>query len=196
MRLLSYITGFILILTSISIDAQTKNTAYWGLTQFLNSDFIQKFEEARNRAEQSVSDFKRIQSEFSEEDITAVMDGYNASAERFNQIMYKVKDDLLDKQKRKFIIQFADDYARQIEGELNRAKDFYADSYQRQLVRVTDGRITGTPLLVLLPEIIKYGKMAFQIFQQIKAEMKKYNESMLEEFLIIPNRFKSWNELS
>jgi hypothetical protein len=179
----------------MTIDAQTKSTVYWGLTQFLNSDFIQKFVEARSRAEQSVIDFKRIQSEFSEEDITAVMDGYNASAERFNQIMYKVKEDLLDKQKRKFIVQFSDDYARQIEGELNRAKDFYADSYQRQLVRVTNGRITGTPLLVLLPEIIKYGKIAFQIFQSIKAEMKKYNDSMLEEYLILPNRFKSWNEL-
>jgi hypothetical protein len=165
------------------------------LNQFLNTEFIHKYEEARNRAEQSVKDFKRIQSEFSQEDISAVMDGYNASAERFNQILFKVKDDLLDKQKRKFIVQFPDDYARQIEGELNRAKEFYANSYQRQLVQVTDGRITGTPFLLLLPEIIKYGKIAFQLFQSIKSEMKKYNDAMLEEYLIQPYRFRSWNEL-
>jgi len=185
--------SFFLLLSLVCVGQG--NSTYMGLNQFLNSEFMQKYEEARNKAEQSVKDFKRIQSEFSQEDITAVMDGYNASAERFNQILYKVKDDLLNKQKRKFIIQYPDDYAGQIEGELNRAKDFYAANYQQQIVRVTDGRITGTPLLILLPEIIKYGKLAFQIFQNIKAEMKKYNEAMLEEYLIQPYRFRSWNEL-
>lgn len=170
-------------------------STYMGLNQFLNTEFITKYEEARRRAEQSVVDFKRIQGEFSPESVAAVMDGYNASAERFNQVLLKVKDDLLDRQKRKFIVQFPDDYARQIEGELNRAKEFYANTYQRQLVQVTDGRITGTPFLLLLPEIIKYGKIAFQLFQSIKAEMKKYNEAMLEEYLIQPYRFRSWNEL-
>ena len=175
--------------------AQGKST-YMGLNQFLNTDFITKYDEAKTKAEQSVIDFKRIQGEFSQEDITAVMDAYNASAERFNQILYKIKDDLLDRQKRKFIIQYPDDYARQIEGELSRAKEFYANNYQRKLVEVTDGRITGMPLLILLPEIIKYGKIAFQIFQSIKAEMKKYNEAMLDEYLIQPYRLRSWNELS
>ncbi|HEX5112631.1 MAG TPA: hypothetical protein VFV79_07280 [Saprospiraceae bacterium] len=175
--------------------AQGKST-YMGLNQFLNTEFITKYDEAKTKAEQSVIDFKRIQGEFSQEDITAVMDAYNASAERFNQILYKIKDDLLDRQKRKFIIQYPDDYARQIEGELSRAKEFYANNYQRKLVEVTDGRITGMPLLVLLPEIIKYGKIAFQIFQSIKAEMKKYNEAMLEEYLIQPYRLRSWNELN
>jgi hypothetical protein len=174
---------------------QGKST-YWGLNQFLNTDFISKYEEARNRAERSVTDFKHIQSEFSPDQVTAVMDAYNASAERFNQVLYKIKEDILDKSKRKFIIQYPDDYARQIEGELNRAKEFYANTYQRQIVDVTQGRITGTPFLALLPEIIKYGKLAFQLFQSIKAEMKKYNESMLEEYLIQPYRFHSWNELN
>jgi hypothetical protein len=171
------------------------NSPFIGLNKFLNTEFITKYDEARAKAEQSVKDFKQIQGEFTPEEITAVMDGYNASAERFNQVLYKIKDDLMNKQKRKFIIQFPDDYARQIEGELNRAKEFYANTYQRVLVEVTDGRITGTPLLALLPEIIKYGKIAFQIFQSIRAEMKKYNESMMEEYLIQPYRLKSWNEL-
>jgi hypothetical protein len=188
------ITAFI-YWTCLAIAAAQGHSTYWGLNQFLNTEFINKYEEARDRAEQSVKDFKTIQSEFSPEEVSSVMDGYNASAERFNQVLYKVKDDLLDKQKRKFIIQFPDDYARQIEGELNRAKDFYANNYQRRLVEVTDGRITGTPLLLLLPEIIKYGKIAFQLFQSIKAEMKKYNESMMDQYLIQPYRFKSWNEL-
>ncbi|MEP6795998.1 MAG: hypothetical protein ABJB16_16840 [Saprospiraceae bacterium] len=189
-----YILSLFLFCSSFSFGQGS--STYWGLNQFLNTEFIKKYDEARKRAEQSVRDFKKIQTGFSQEDITAVMDGYNTSAERFNQILYKVKDDILNRQKRKFIIQYPDDYASQIEGELNAAKEFYANNYQRQLARVTDGRITGTPLLLLLPEIIKYGKIAFQMFQTIKAEMKKYNESMLEQYLIQPYRFKSWNELN
>lgn len=191
---LFFLNGFLFLLSTSLCEGQGSST-YMGLNQFLNTEFVQKYEEARNRAEQSVRDFKQIQSEFSQEDVTAVMDGYNTSAERFNQVLYKIKEDLLNKQKRKFIIKYPDDYSRQIEGELNRAKEFYANNYQRQLARVTDGRITGTPLLLLLPEIIKYGKIAFQIFQTIKAEMKKYNEAMMEEYLIQPYRFRSWNEL-
>lgn len=191
---LSFIIVFAALLIASVCSGQGSST-YMGLNHFLNTEFVQKYDEARNRAEQSVRDFKQIQSEFSPEDVTAVMDGYNASAERFNQVLYKIKEDLLNKQKRKFIIKYPDDYSRQIEGELNRAKEFYANNYQRQLARVTEGRITGTPLLLLLPEIIKYGKIAFQIFQTIRAEMKKYNEAMMEEYLIQPYRFRSWNEL-
>jgi phosphoenolpyruvate carboxylase len=187
----------ILCLTGVTAVCHAQgNSTYWGLTQFLNSEFIQKFDEARNKAEQSVIDFQRIRHEFSDEDIAIVMDAYNASAEKFNQILYKVQEDLLDRQKRKFIIKFPDDYAREIEGELNRAKEFYGNNYQREVVRVTQGRITGTPLLVLLPEIIKYGRLAFELFQTIKKEVKKYNMAMLEEHLIQPYRFRSWNELA
>ena len=79
--------------------SQGASSTFMGLNKFLNTEFIQKYEEARNRAEQSVRDFKAIQGEFSEDDINAVMDAYNASAEQFNQVLYKIKDDLLNKQK-------------------------------------------------------------------------------------------------
>ncbi len=185
---------YFFLLLAVTSWAQPKS-AYSGLNHFLNTDFIQKYEEARTRAERSVQDFQRIQSEFSAQDVESVMTAYNASAERFNEVLYKIKDDLLNRQKRKFIIQFPDDYSQQIESELNRAKEFYSNNYQRELLRVTDGRITGTPFLALLPDIIKYGKLAFQVFQSIRAEIKKYNDSLLEEHLIQPYRFKSWNEL-
>ena len=171
------------------------NSPYWGLNSFLNSDFMTKFEECRTRAEQSVIDFKRIQNEFSEEDRQKVMDAYNASANKFNDILYQIKTDLLDRNKRKFIIQYPDAYAKQIETDLNRAKDFYAANYQTQLQRVTDGRITGSALIVLLPEIIKYGQLAFQIFKQLQGEIKKYQTDMLDAHLFVPYKFHAWGEL-
>ncbi len=171
---------------------------FWGLNCFLSSDFMIKFEAARNKAEQSVKDFKKMSAteEYSEEDVERVMDAYNKSANRFNEVLYKIKDDILDKKKRKIITQSPTDYASIIEAELDKAKSVYANTYQKAVTEVTGGKITGMPFILLLPEIIKYGKLAFEIFNRIKAEIKKYNENLMEEYLITPNRFHSWDELS
>ncbi len=170
---------------------------FWGLNCFLSSDFITKFEEARNKAEQSVRDFNKLsqEEEFSDEDIERVMDAYNKSANRFNEVLYQIKTDLLDKKKRKIITQTPDYYASIIEAELNKAKTVYANSYQKAVSEVTGGRITGVAFIILLPEIIKYGKLAFEIFQKIKTEIKQYNEKLIEDYLIQPYRFKSWDEI-
>ncbi len=186
----------IFLFAAVASFAQPKgNSTYAGLTQFLNTEFVQKFEQSRNKAEQAVRDFNRIKDEFAPEDVMRVMDAYNASAEQFNQVLYNIKADLLDRQKRKFIIQYPQDYSRQIETDLNVAKDYYQSHFQNVVFEVTGGRVSGMPFLALLPEIIKYGKIAFQIFQNIKAEIKKYNDSILEDHLIQPYRFHSWNEL-
>ena len=199
MRLLS-ITAFIVFL-SVQLNAQGDcpgTSPFWGLNCFLNSDFIVKFEEARNRAEQSVHDFKALHQleGFDDSEVERVMDAYNASANQFNNILYKIKEDLLDKKKRKYIIRFPDDYALQIETELNKAKEYYSNTYQRAVTEVTDGRVQSSAFLLLLPELIKYGKLAFELFQKIKKEVKKYNEALFDQHLIEVYRFHSWDEIS
>lgn len=171
------------------------SSPYWGLNCFLNTDFLKQFEEARNRAEQSVRDFKRIQGDYDEKQIERVKSAYNNSADRFNQVLLKIKDDLLNKATRKYLVKNPDDYAKQISYDLNLAKDFYANNYQKTLVEVTNGQITGAALLALLPKIIQYGKLAFQLFQQLQTELKKYNQSLLDTHLIGHNKFHTWEEI-
>ena len=156
-----------------------------------------KFEEARGRAEQSVNDFKAMAEleGFSEQDIQLVMDAYNASANRFNDILYRVKEDLLNRQSRKFLIRYPDDYARRMEAELNTASKFYSDNYARRVAEVTQGRVQTAAFLALLPEIIKYFKVGIALFQKVKKEIKKYNGEMLEQHLIEGHRFHSWDEI-
>ena len=174
------------------------NSPYWGLNCFLSSDFILKFEEARSRAEQSVHDFKAMseQEDFSGEDVQRVMDSYNASANRFNDVLYKIKDDLLDKRKRKYVIRYPDDYALQIEAELNKASNFYDENYARTVTEVTGGRVQTVAFLTLLPEIIKYFKVGIALFQKVKKEIKKYNEELMDLHLIQAYRFHSWDEIA
>jgi hypothetical protein len=195
MQKILLLIGYGLFSLSLSAQSMGGSSPFVGLNQFINSGFIQKFDEARTKAENSAKDFKKIQGEFSEEDVQAVADAYNAAAEEFNQILYKVKDDLLNKQQRKTIIRSPDIYAAGIEGLLTRAKENYANTYQKKVTQVTGGRITGIAFLVLLPELIKYGKIAFEIFKQIKSEIKKYNDQMMDTYLVQPYRFHAWDEL-
>lgn len=181
-----------LLLLGLSNTIYSQNTLN-GLQQFLDTDFMQKFNEAKRKSEESVQNFKQIQKEYSEEDIQRVMDAYNASADKYNSILLKVKEDILNKQTRKLLISSPDTYASAMEAELNEAKDFYSNNYVKIVTEVTGGRITGTPFLVLLPELIKYGKLAWEMFKGIKAELRLYNDSILEQRLVRPNSFSSWN---
>ncbi len=171
------------------------SSPYWGLNCFLNTDFLKDFEESRNRAEQSIRDFKRIQNEYDPKQVEQVMTAYNNSADRFNQILLKIKGDMLNKAVRKYIVNNPDGYAKQVSFDLNEARDFYANNYQKIVVEVTNGQITGASFLTLLPQIIQYGKLAFQLFQKLQAELKKYNNTLLDTHLIEHNKFHTWSEV-
>jgi hypothetical protein len=171
------------------------NSPYAGLNKFLATDFIKKFDEARDNAEEGIKNFKRLKTQYSASDVDRVISAYNASADRFNDVLYKIKDDLLDKDRRKLIIASPDTYADAMENQLNRAKDFYAANFQRTVTEVTQGSITGSAFLLLLPELLNYLNVAFGAFQSFKTEIKKYNEAMLEQYLIAPHRFRSWEEI-
>ena len=192
-------TYLVLLIGTAPLVGQCPGSSpYWGLNCFLNSDFIVKFEEARSRAEQSVHDFKAMAEleGFEEAEVQRVMDAYNAAANRFNDVLYKVKDDLLDKRKRKFLVRYPDDYALQIEAELNKASNYYDDTYARLVTELTGGQVQTVAFLTLLPEIIKYVKVGLALFQKVKKEIRKYNDEMLELYLIQNHRFHSWDEIA
>lgn len=184
---------FSLLAIGTGLQAQD---AVIGLRQFLTTQFMTEFNDLRDASERTVLNFKRKQSRYSEEDVQKVIDAYNASAEYFNQTLYNIKADLLDKEKRKFIVLFPDDYSKQVECDLYRAKDYYTANFQKTLMEVT-GEDGGTgSFLLLLPTLFQYGQTAFDIFKRIKEEIKKYNEAILDKHLIQPYRFRLWDEIS
>jgi hypothetical protein len=172
------------------------NTPYFALNMFLNTDFFKQYDEMRIRAEKSVKDFKRVQSRYSPEEVQTVKDAYNASAEYFNQVLFNIKGDILNKEKNKFIVQFPADYSKQIEADLYRAKEFYANTYQKEISRVTNGELNGFALLALLPQVMQYAPVAIDVLKKIKDQINKFNENMLNQYLIQPYHFKTWDEIN
>ena len=190
-----YLLAMSLLFITNPLQGQSSST-YSALNQFLNTNFFKEFQVMKQRAEKSVKDFKSIQNRYEDEEVEAVMDAYNSSAEMFNTTLYNIKNDLLNKQKRKYIVKYSQDYSKQIEADLYRAKEYYANTYQREIAYVTNGEINGVAILAVLPEVIKYAKLAMDIVKKIQSEIKKFNEELLENYLIEPYRFKMWDEIN
>jgi hypothetical protein len=173
------------------------STPYWGLNCFLGSEFMNKFEEARDNSEQSIRDFQALHQryKYSETDYQTVIDAYNASANEFNLVLESIKEDMLDKQTRKQITGNPQSYALIVDERLNRAKQFYANHYLAEVSRVTEGRITGSSFLAALPTIIKFTEQAFLLYGKIKSEIKKYNNELLSDKLVAQNSFKSFQQI-
>jgi hypothetical protein len=182
-----------LFLQGIALPAQD---VYIGLRQFLETNFMREFVKTRDESERMVRRFKKSANRYSEEQVQQVADAYNNSAEQFNQTLYNIKEDLLDKQKRKFVVLYPDDYSKEVECDLYRARDFYAKNFQKAVVEVSGESSETSSFLLLLPQLIQYGQAAFDIFARFKEELKKYNESILNKYLVEEYRFRHWDEIN
>jgi hypothetical protein len=171
-------------------------SVYSALNAFLSQDFFTEYDLLCERAEDAVRQFKFVQHKYSDSEIEDVKNAYNASAKYFNTVVINIKNDLLNKQKRKFMLQFPDDYAKQVEADLLRAQEFYEANFQKEIVQVTNGEITGFAFLALLPEVIGYAKTAFAAYKKIRAEINKFNEDLLQKQLVEPYTFRLWDDIN
>ena len=149
----------------------------------------------QQRSQTAVKNFKVIQGRYSKEQVDNVVYAYNSSADYFNAALQNIKADLMHKEKRKYLITYPDSYSKQVESDLYRAKEYYANTFQKEITELTNGQITGTALLVLMPQIIKYAQMAIEAIKRIDSEIKKMNEAILDQYLVEPYRFKHWDEI-
>lgn len=180
---------------TLQLNAQPGSVSQ-ALNQFLSTSFFREYNQLRSKAEESVRDFKRIESNYSEEQKQAVSNSYNAAAEYFNTILTNVKRDLLDPNKRKLISKYPNEYAKQLETDLQKARDFYANTYQKEIAEVTQGQITGTGFIALMIQVLNYTKEAIAVLNQFKAEIKKFNAELLDARLVSPYSFKTWESIT
>jgi len=167
------------------------------LAELLNTDFFTQYEEIRGRAQTSVKAFKKLAEEenYSAEDIEIVGDAYTASAEKFNEILVQIKNDMLSKRARKMLIRFPDAYSSNLEKQLDYANEYYEQTFRKEIARVTNGEVLGLPFLELLPVLLKGMKIALQVIKRFEAEVRKYNDAMLEQHLVEKYKFEKWEKL-
>lgn len=165
------------------------------LKSLQNTQFFTEFKVLRERSQTAVKNFKIIQGRYSKEQVDNVIYAYNSSADYFNAALRNIKTDLMHKEKRKYLINYPEAYSKQVEADLYRAKEYYSNTFQKEVTELTNGQITGAALIALLPQILKYTQLAIEVIKRVDNEIKKMNEAVLDQYLIEPYRFKSWDEI-
>lgn len=182
-----------LIVVPAMAKAQSGSVA--ALKSLQETQFFTEFKELRERSQGAVKNFKIIQDRYSKEQVENVIYAYNSSADYFNAALRNIKADLMHKEKRKYLIHYPESYSKQVEADLYRAKEYYANTFQKEITELTNGQITGSALIAMLPQILKYAQLAIEVMKRVDAEIKKMNEAILDKYLIEPYRFKSWDEI-
>ena len=188
-------TLLFLFLLAVTSHAFAQSSSVAALKTLQQTEFFNEFKELRDRSQSAVKNFKTIQGRYSEEQVAAVTAAYNSSADYFNAALHNIKADLMQKEKRKYLIAYPDAYSKQIEADLYRAKEYYANTFQKEITELTNGQITGAALIVLIPQIIKYTQLAIEVVKRIDGEIKKMNETILNQYLVEPYKFKTWDEI-
>lgn len=202
MRPLSIIATLLtLICFTTFSNAQTRFESDDPLNQLLNTQFMEKFMDMRVAAESTVRSFKSQQEAYSPRDIARVQVAYDRTAEKFNFVLRGIKEDLLDKKKLKYIERYPDDYAKELELDMYKLSDFYANNYQQVLADVTADQVDGSAVLVLISGILDVSFNIFGLVKNIgnlvsknKARKQYFNQERLEKVLIKPHIWTLWHE--
>lgn len=179
----------------VAHQVKSQSSSIVALKTLQSTEFFNEYRELRERSQTAVKNFKIIQNRFSKEEIDNVIYAYNSSADYFNSALQNIKADLMQKDKRRYLISYPESYSKQVEADLYRAKEYYANTFQKEVTELTNGQITGAALIALLPQVIKYAKLAIEMIREIDSQIKKMNETVLDQYLIEPYRFKSWDEI-
>lgn len=162
---------------------------------FLKTEFMIKFQDMKLEAESMVEAFKRKQSRFSSSDVAKVRAGYEKTARRFNQVLTDIKNDFLNKEKLKVISKFPDLYADGLRADMIELNDYYATNFQQPLADVTNNSIDGSPVAILLVELIKLSSDVVSQLIEARRNARKYDEAYLDRYLIRNNAFKTWSQV-
>ncbi|MGB1242266.1 MAG: hypothetical protein ACPG49_07085 [Chitinophagales bacterium] len=180
----------------------TPNTAYAqkkkvdeALNQFLDTKFMKKYIEMRNEAERTVADFKQKSSLYDLADVKSVEQGYAATQREFDKVLLDIKKDLTERKKRKFIEEFPEMYANNMSSQLDDLNDFYAENFQQRLRDATGDEVDGSPLLLLITELIGATSELVSKYVALKIQSKKFTDGYLQENLVEPYEFKDWDDI-
>ena len=190
----------IVILTSTAFVAQAQyngreSKVEGAMGGFLKTDFMIKFQDLKVEAESMAETFKRNQRRFSANDVSRVRMGYEKTARRFNQVLADIKNDFQNKEKLKMIARFPDMYADGLRADMLELSDYYASNFQQPIADATGNSIDGSPMAILLVELIKLSSTAVTHLIEVRKNARKYDDAYLNKHLMQNYAFKSWNEI-
>ena len=195
---ISYIIPiFILFLTNPLVGFSQKREKMDGaLRAFIETPFMQKFKDLRLESENLVLTFKENKQNYTAAEINRVKTAYQKTVDKFNAQLIDIKADFMNERKLQYIQDFPEDYTSGLTSDINDLTSFYQSNLQLTIQDVTDATVDGNSLLSLVAELAKLVPGMVTSISELRSSVKKFEDTYLEEKLIGPHKFKSWDEIN
>ena len=192
----TYVALAFISLISGHTTAQSREKMEAALRSFTQTAFMQKFKDLKLEAENTVLTFKEQAQQYSAADVNRVKAAYERTADKFNLQLIDLKADFMNTRKLQYIQDFPEDYTKGLAMDINGLTAFYQSNLQLTLQDVTNADLDGNTLLLLVAELAKLVPDVVTNISQIRTSVKQFEDTFLEEQLIKPYKFKSWEEIS
>jgi hypothetical protein len=166
-----------------------------GLQAILQTQFMVKFMDTRTQAEVMMKSFKGNSNRYPSSQSDRIRIGYDNVARRFNLLLDEVKMDLMNKEKLKIITQYPQMYSDGMSLKLHQLMEYYQGEFQQPLRDLTNNQVDGSPIVLLLMELLTVVKPFVEQYVQALRESKLFTESYLQENFVKPNRFPLWDDV-
>lgn len=195
---ISYIIPiFIFLLTNpLVVYPQKREKMDGALRAFIETPFMQKFKDLRLESENLVLTFKENKQNYSAAEINRVKTAYQKTVDKFNAQLLDIKADFMNERKLQYIQDFPEDYTSGLTSDINDLTSFYQSNLQLTIQDVTDATVDGNSLLSLVAELAKLVPGMVTSISELRSSVKKFEDTYLEEKLIVPHKFKSWDEIN
>lgn len=188
----------LLLLAGLTAAAQPNKKVGPALTKFLNTEFMVKFRDLRINAESAALQVQSNKEGLRQEDLFRLRGAYDQTATRANQLLTNVKQDFMNSKKLKSIAEFPEMYSDGLGYKLQDISDFYAANFQQALAdaSISKEEVDGGAFLLLIVELIGLTKGLANYFSDIRREARQYTDAHLQEHLVMPYRWRYWDELA
>lgn len=191
-HLCTLITTLLLI---SGLSAQPNKKLAPALGKFLNTEFMIKFHDLKLEAESAAMNVIAREQKMKPDDVAKVRTAFNQTAQRANKILEGIKQDFLDPKKLKSIEGMPDLYSDGLKLRLIELQEFYSMHFQQTLADATADQVDGSPLLLIVTELINLTRGLTVYFAQMQREARMYTEDYLNQHLVKPHRWRYWNEV-
>lgn len=183
-----------LLVLSNGAFAQPNKKVAPALSKFLNTEFMLKYHDLRIEAESAVINVQ-TNPQIQGSDLYRLRAAYDQTAQRANKIIESIKQDFMNRKKLKTVGDFPEMYSDGLRYKLQDLADFYAINFKQPVADLTQNQVDGSAIFLLVTEMIGLTKGLIDYFGQIERESKMYTDTYLQEHLVLPYRWRYWDEL-
>lgn len=189
-------------------SAQTLSSAEESVYTLTDAGFLDLYKDYRSETEMYVALFKAKMDEYSPEDVVRMRASYRRTSEAFEDFIYSIRNDFLNKKSRKLIKKNPESYVTEKLEELNQTYvTYYMSRFQPTYAGIVDGEsseplATASPQrmgmeipVALIAPLTQATMQVVDFFDKKGARDLETLKEVLENEWIQPHKFRDWDDI-